>query len=121
MKAIPPGGQAKGRLKAGDLIHHVTLQAPVYTTTPGGSRVVTGWTSGTPRWARVEALTGRELWLAQQVQSDITYKISFRPLAGVDSSWSVLWGSKRYQLAEAPRDPVGDGEHVEVLAILRTS
>lgn len=112
---------ANGRLKAGELIHHVAVQSPVLTTLPSGGVTVSGWTTVVMRWASVEALTGREFWSAQQVQADTTHLIKMRPVAGADATWSVLWQGRRYEFAEAPRDPVGDGEQVQVLAVLKTS
>lgn len=109
------------RIKAGDLIHLITLQSPQRTTNSIGETVVTGWNTGTTRWASVEAVTGSEFFLAEQVQAKTTYKLKFRYLAGVDGSWSALWGTRRFQFAEDPRDPVGDQEHLEVLAIEKTS
>jgi SPP1 family predicted phage head-tail adaptor len=123
MSYPPDPGQkpSRTRVRSGELIHYVTVQSPVLSTGPSGERYVSSWTPVAQRWASIEALTGRELWLARQVQSDTTHRIRFRPVAGADSSWSVLWQQRTYNFAEMPRDPVGDGEHVEVLAVLRTS
>ena len=113
-------GQSK-RLKAGDLIHQVTLQSPVYTTAQSGERTVTSYTAAVTRWASIQALTGRELYLAEQTQSDQTLLFRFRPYSGLNEKWSILWLGRTYLLDEPPRDPVGDGEQVEVRCVLRTS
>lgn len=41
----------------------------------------------------IEALSGRELFLAQQVQSDATYKISFRWRPGIDATMRLRHSS----------------------------
>ncbi len=109
------------RLKAGTLTHPVKVQKPVRETLINGERVVADWATVASRYASIEALSGREIWLGRQVEADVTHGIKMRFVPGMDSSWSILWGAKRLLLATPPLDPVGDGEQVGFQAVLQTS
>ncbi len=109
------------RLRAGLMTHPVKVQRPVYETLGSGERPVVDWKTVASRYASIEAVSGREIWLSRQVEADVTHGVKMRPVSGMDSSWSILWGAKRLLLATPPLDPVGDGEQVGFQAVLQTS
>jgi head-tail adaptor len=115
---MTPGSK---RLKAGSLLHRLSIQSPVERRAESGEVAVVDWRHEVYRWGSVEALTGQELWLAQQTQSDATYRLRFRPVPGLLSRWSALWGTRRFRFGSPPLDPVGDGEQVSVLAVEQES
>jgi SPP1 family predicted phage head-tail adaptor len=41
------------------------------------------WGTVATRWGKIEPLSGRELWQAQQVQADVTHRIRLRYFAGL--------------------------------------
>ncbi|WP_341649387.1 phage head closure protein [Thauera humireducens] len=65
------------------------MSAPRRARTTGASPSKDGasWPS---TWASVEPLTGRELFAAQAAQSETTYRLTTRYMAGVDASCRVL-------------------------------
>ena len=74
---------------AGRMDTRVTVQRPETTRDAWGG-VVEGWGLVASTWAAVEPLTGRELFAAQATQSETTYRLTTRYMAGVDASCRVL-------------------------------
>ena len=64
-------------MAAGDLRQRVTLQTLSVTLDPYGG-TVEGWVDSATVWAKVEYLTGRELWQAQQANSEAKGRVSMR-------------------------------------------
>lgn len=54
--------------------------------------------------AHVEELRGREFYQAQQINTEITTKVSVRYLPGVTRSHRVVWGSETYEIVRAIPD-----------------
>lgn len=105
------------RLRSGDLIHQVQVQQPADSRDTYGDAAPT-WTTVATVWASVESLTGRELWIAQQVQADVTHRVRMRPGAvpGIGPAWSILFGARRLAILGVV-DPVQQGEQVELLCV----
>jgi SPP1 family predicted phage head-tail adaptor len=79
------------RIAAGKLRWQVQiLQPTVEQDSSGGVDPLATSTFATV-WAAIEALTGRELYAAQQRVSEITHKITIRYMPGVLSLMSVLF------------------------------
>ena len=74
---------------AGRLDTRITVERPETTRDAFGG-VVEGWGLVASTWAAVEPLTGRELFAAQATQSETTYRLTTRYMAGVDASCRVL-------------------------------
>ena len=74
---------------AGRMDTRVTVQRPETTRDAWGG-VVEGWGLVASTWAAVEPLTGRELFAAQATQSETTYRLTTRYMAGVTPSCRVL-------------------------------
>lgn len=74
---------------AAQLDTRITVQRPETTRDEFGG-VVEGWALIASTWAAVEPLTGRELFAAQATQSETTYRLTVRYMAGVDASCRVL-------------------------------
>jgi SPP1 family predicted phage head-tail adaptor len=65
--------------EAGKLRHRVELQREVAGGPDSfGEPAGAGWETYAERWARVEPLSGRELWRAQQQQPDVTHRVTLR-------------------------------------------
>ena len=67
-------------------------------------------------WASVEALTGRELVTAGQLEGDIQYRVKMRYRAGVRPDWYFTWQGRIFNPTEPPRDPDGRDAELEFLA-----
>ena len=89
-------------MRAGSLRHRVTIEQPVVDTAWGGA---TTWEEFATVWAAVEPLRGRELFAAQQVQSETTAKVTIRYVAGVTAKMRILHGSRIFELTAPPIDP----------------
>ena len=85
-------------MRLGLLRHRVTLQEPVTSRDAAGSPRVTSWTEFATKWAKVEALSGRELLQSQQTKSAYTYRVTLRYLAGVNQDFRVVFGSLNLEI-----------------------
>lgn len=83
-------------MNIGRLRHRVQIQASTATPNAFGEPVVT-WTTEATRWAAVEPYTGRELFMAKQVQADITTKITMRSYPLLPTH-RILLGERIYEI-----------------------
>lgn len=107
----------------GELRHYVEVQRPKASAIPDatGERRLDrdeDWETVTTRWAKVEPLSGRETWLAQQAQSDTTHTISLRYLAGLSARWRVKWKARRFNVTSVlnPGEQ-GHTTYMELMAV----
>jgi len=70
-------------MRAGKLRHRGHVQSPVESDDTDGAVVIDEWDTIGIRWMSVEYLSGRELFLAQQVQANVNVRIRMRYLADV--------------------------------------
>jgi len=89
------------RTRASNFRHKITIQkntAVVGTT----GEPVKGWAFYSSEWASVEPLQGRELFAAQQFQSESTVKIRMRHHAKLDAvdvrDYQITFNSKTYDI-----------------------
>ncbi|MFH1731833.1 MAG: phage head closure protein [Planctomycetota bacterium] len=87
---------------AGQLRHRVALQAATSAQDSYGEAIKT-WATVKSVWGRVEDLTGRELLLAQQVQSEATVRVTIRYPSG-----TTLTSANRV---------VADGRTLEIVSV----
>ena len=81
-------------LAAGRLTERITLQCPKASFDAERSRSV-DWRTQATTWAAVEAITGREVHAAQQIQSAITLRVTIRrPGPNPTATWRALWGCR---------------------------
>lgn len=86
-----------------------------------------GWTIGDDSIfaadvpAKIETLTGRELYAAQQKVSEVTHKITIRWQPGIVAKMNVLWfdEASRFFQIEDRQDPDGRRIRLELLCIER--
>ncbi len=87
-------------MEAGKLRHRVTIQQLVAGSPqqlPNGEPDVT-WTDYLTMWASVEPLRGRELMLAQQMQSEVDVRIRLRYRGGITADMRVTFGGVNYDI-----------------------
>lgn len=80
-------------MKAGDLRHRITIQRLVLAPDEYG-QPVEYWQDVATCWAAVEPLRGRELFVAQQAQSEVTTRVRLRYRAGITPDMRVLFGAR---------------------------
>lgn len=83
---------------AGELRHRIALQYPTVSASNSFGDATVTWTVSTTRWAKIEPLTGRELWQAQQVQADVTHTVTLRYTAGVGPTWQAVYQTRVFNI-----------------------
>jgi SPP1 family predicted phage head-tail adaptor len=82
----------------GEMRQLVTLQRAIKTVGPTGGKV-DSWVSGNSYVARIESLSGRELFNAMQIKNTISHKISMRNEGqGIIPSMRLLYGSRVFNI-----------------------
>lgn len=78
-------------MRAGDLIHRITIQQPTETQGAKGQPVRSWTTLRAKIAASVEELSGVELFNAQQTQPDITHRVTIYWCPGVTTLCKVIY------------------------------
>lgn len=80
-------------MRAGTLRHRVTLQqAETVRDAYGGTS--SQFVDVATVWGSLEAVSGREFFSAQQVQSEVTHKLTLRFCPDVTADMRVVFGAK---------------------------
>lgn len=77
-------------MRAGRLRHRVAIQRRTGAESGFGEPTDT-WTDLATVSAGVEPISGREYFAAQQVQSEVTHRVTIRYLAGVTPKDRIVW------------------------------
>jgi SPP1 family predicted phage head-tail adaptor len=88
-------------MEVGKLNKRIELQlnseeTSAYTTSFGG--LTTTWATASTVWASIRPLSGRELFIAQQAQSDANYEIRIRYYTGLDTFYRIKFGTRYFQI-----------------------
>ncbi len=78
-------------MQAGKLRHRVDIQSRAATQDSLGEQVHTWTAVATSVPARVEQLSGKELFAAQQINPQISHAIAMRYYSGLDPKNRILW------------------------------
>lgn len=73
-------------------------------TSDGAGGATVAWTDVATVWAAVEPLTGKEPYIAQQLQGQVTHKVTVRYRTGITPAQRVLYGTRVFDV-EAVVDP----------------
>jgi SPP1 family predicted phage head-tail adaptor len=79
----------------GDLKRRIYLQQPSLAQNGYGEEAIT-WVTYATVWAQIEPLSGRELLLAQQVNSEIAVRIIIRYNSHVSPNHRISYGTATY-------------------------
>lgn len=77
-------------VQAGKYRHRVTIQRPIQVQDSTGAAIPDWEDIAVDVRAAIESLSGREFMTAQQVQADVTTKISFRWRPHIDATMRIL-------------------------------
>ena len=92
-------------LRAGELRHRVDLHSNTGATRNAFGEKPESWAAvATSLPAKVEPLTGRELWSSQQIQPDISHKVTIRYLAGLNAKMRVIFGTRTFNVEGPPKN-----------------
>lgn len=96
-------------MRSGRLNHIIQLQANQTQVDPRSGQKVEQWVTFAQVWAAIEPLKGQALFVAQQMNSEITVKIIFRWHAEIirqlNHSMRVHYHGVNYALLHDPIDP----------------
>lgn len=95
---------ATKNLAAGLLKHRILFQRQISTINSAGENVIE-WEDYAERWAQIEDLSGNQLLLAQQVQSEVRTRIRVRQDPQIIPSMRGLWRSFVYDIKAVRLDP----------------
>lgn len=107
---------ARSQLRAGELRHSIRIVQPNNTQDSFGGTKPDDASVFATVWASVEALSGRELFAAQQKVSQVTHKITMRYLPGVVSSMNVWFDGRQFEILY-PDDPDETKKKLELLCV----
>jgi SPP1 family predicted phage head-tail adaptor len=85
-------------IRAGRLRHRIQIVKPKLTQDATGGTVIDDDSLVASVWAAIEPLTGRELYAAQQMVSEVTHKITIRWMDGIKSNMNVRFGGREFQI-----------------------
>lgn len=86
---------------AGKLRHRIVIEQPTKTRDPYGAEVET-WTPFATVWAAVEPLRGREFFAAQQVNAEVTHRVTLRYIPGVIRAMRVTFKGRILDMVSPP-------------------
>lgn len=106
------------RIHAGQLQHQIKIVDLALTQDSfGGTQIDDGVPFATV-WAKIEALSGRELEAAQQKVSEVTHRITLRFLPGVRAKQNVWFRDRQFQIEDV-EDPLEQQKILFLLCIER--
>ena len=84
-------------IQAGKLRHSIIIQKKVVNRDDYGAEVVT-WQDFTRAWGSIEPVSGREYFLAQQMQAAVDHKIVIRYQSGITPDMKAVWNSRSFDI-----------------------
>ncbi len=103
-------------MKAGELRHRIKIQK-LDEAQGGTGEILKGdadWTDFADRWAAVEPLQGRELFIAQQISAEVNIRVRLRYLKDVTARMRVLFGTREFDI-KAVLNPLERNRETELL------
>lgn len=100
-------------MRAGRLRHRITIEQATPTQDDFGQEII-AWSTLATVWAEKRDLSGRELFQAQQVSSQVTTQFRIRHRTDVGGGERIVHDGVTYNI-EAPQDPTG--REVELLLL----
>lgn len=81
----------------------IEIQSRTLSADSFGGQTAT-WSTAATVWGKVEPLSGREMWQAQQVRPDVSHKVTIRHYSGLTPKHRLLVDSARVFSIEAVLD-----------------
>jgi len=85
------------KTSAGALRHYVKLQHATYVQDSSGATTET-WTDIANIWAQIKPLSGRQMDIAKQAQSEVTHEIIVRYRENVTPDKRIKYGSRIFYI-----------------------
>lgn len=103
---FPPSqidGGVVSNIAAGRLRHRVQIERAVTVTNSFGE-TETVWEPFAERWAAVEPLSGREMFLAEQAQSEVSTRITIRHTPGISAAMRAKFRGEVFDIRAVRTD-----------------
>lgn len=84
-------------MNPGDLRHRITLQSQPTTQDSYGAPAG-DYTDVATVWANINPIAGKELFAAEQFNSEITHRVRIRYRSGVNPSMRVKYGTRTFEI-----------------------
>ena len=84
-------------LDPGRLRERVTIQQATESRNSLGE-VTQTWSTFVERWASVEGLSGREVLLSGQQQTEVTHRVRMRYVEGMTQQMRILWRGRVFEI-----------------------
>lgn len=81
----------------GGLRHRVVIQEETPTADTGGG-YANAWATVATMWCNVEPASGREVFQAQQLQKNVSHRITTRYRTDISTANRLLWGSRTFNV-----------------------
>ena len=101
-------------MDAGDLNCQITFERPAFVREPWATAKTAHWSDVITVGASIEPLSGRELWIAQQVQPQVTHRIRCRMLHGINPKMRIKYKGRTFNI----KSILNGGERCRQLEIL---
>lgn len=98
-------------MQAGKLRHRVDIQTRSASQDSLGEQVHTWSAVATSVPARVEQLSGKELFSAQQINPQLSHKVSMRYYSGLDPKHRLLWEGRYLDILSIANPDARREEH----------
>jgi SPP1 family predicted phage head-tail adaptor len=108
------------RIAAGRLRHRILIVQPTLAQDASGGTQEDQANTFATVWASIEALSGRELYAAQQKVSQVTHKITIRWWPGVKANMNVQFEDREFQI-ESVENPDEQKKMLVLLCMERDS
>ena len=102
------------QVSASQLRHKITLQARQETRSPYGE-VSIEWADIASVWAHVAPQSGRDYFAAQQVQSEVSTRVTIRYRDDVDATMRVTHRGKTYGIEAVLPDDGSGFDHLTLM------
>jgi len=86
------------RIRAGELRHRIQLVKPTLLQDASGGFEEDQANVVATVYAKIEALSGRELYAAQQKVSEVSHQITIRYMPGIDATLNIRFGGREFQI-----------------------
>ena len=84
-------------MRAGRLNKYIRIEHPVESQDGYGAESIS-WAVFLECWANVKPLSGREYYLAQQIQSEISTEFSIRYVPGITTKMRVKYDNRYFNI-----------------------
>lgn len=102
-------------IPSGELRNKVNIQSASVTKDSAGG-IQEAWTTVHSPWAKLEALSGKEMEVAKQVRADINYRITIRYYSGLTSKHRITWNNKTFNIVSIQNPGERNEDHI-ILAV----